>query len=234
MQRNKLDYFTMHNIIIRRFHVLPLTACLIISQPATNASGNAAWDEATKHYNAGNYSAALTEFRKISDKNQTDPSTHYMLGQCYKGLNKTQQAIAEFTWLSKSSDPRFRAMALGALKQMGQNVDSAPSQSGDRGPRDFINDSAAQTVSFAYKNGWVPCKGGCLTFTKPGWHHEKAQGHPDSDQWMTFNYQKDGATGTQMYNQYHVGHKINVTSDAPATDAGPCSICNGTGWVRYR
>lgn len=199
-----------------------------------NAAGNSAWEEATRQYNAGNYTAALAEFRKISEENPTDPSTHYMLGQCYKGLNKTQQAIVEYTWVSKSSDARMRAIAQSALKQMGQNSSSAAVQPGAGPPRDFVNDSASQTVSFAYKNGWVPCTAGCLTYAKSGWHHVAAAGHPDSDQWMSFSYQKDGETREQMYNQHHVGHIIKVSSDAPATDAGPCPVCHGLGWVRYK
>ena len=207
---------------------------MLLSQSAGQAAGNQAWDEATKLYTAGNYTAALAEFRKISDKNPTDPSTHYMIGQCYKGMNKTQQAIIEFTWVSKSSDPRIKAMAVGALKQMGQNVGAVPAQANGGPPREFVNDSAAQTVSFAYKNGWVPCTAGCLTFAKSGWHHAFIAGHSDGDQWMSYPYQRDGQKLEQMYNQYHVGHVINVTSDAPATDAGPCSVCHGTGWVRHK
>lgn len=212
------------------FVVIQLLGTSLVAE----AAGNPVWEEAIRQYNAGNYAAALAGFHKISEKNPTDPSTHYMLGQCYKGLNKTQQAIVEFTWVSKSSDAHMQAIALGALKKMGQNTSSVAVQPGSGPPRDFINDSAAQTVSFAYKNGWVPCTAGCLTFAKSGWHHHAAPGHPDSDQWMSFPYQKDGISSEQMYNQKHVGHIIKATSDAPATDAGPCSVCHGLGWVRYK
>jgi tetratricopeptide (TPR) repeat protein len=217
-----------------RKHVSAFAIFLLITQTRVQAGGNQAWDDATRLYTTGNYTAALAEFRKLSDKNPTDPSTHYMLAQCYKGLNKTQQAILEFTWVSHSSDPRIKAMAVGALKQMGQNVNAAPAQSNASGPREFVNGSAAQTVTFAYKNGWVPCTGGCLTFAKPGWHHQQVQGHPDTDQWMTYTYQKDGQKGEQWYSQGHVGHIIKELNDSPAVDTGPCSICGGTGWVRYK
>lgn len=232
MTRKHFNVMRYH--LFRRTHISIFAVCLLITQLRVVAAGNPAWDQATKLYTSGNYTAALAEFRKLSEKNPTDPSTHYMLAQCYKGLNKTQQAIIEFTWVSKSSDPRIKAMAVGALKQMGQNVGAAPQQSGATGPRELINDSPAQTVSFAYKNGWVPCTAGCLTFAKSGWHHYAAQGHPDSDQWMSFPYQRDGQTQEQLYNQYHVGHIIKVSSDSPATDAGPCPTCHGTGWIRYK
>jgi hypothetical protein len=202
---------------------------------SAEAAGNPAWEEATKLYNAKNYTAALAAFRKISEANPTDPSTHYMLGQCYKALNKKDQAIIEFKWVSTSSDPRMKGIALGALKQLGQNSSAIPLQSADGPPRDFINDSAAQTINFAYNKGWVPCTGGCLTFAKPGWHHKQVAGHPDSDQWMSFTYnQKDGSSQTCSYNQRHIGHVIKENSDAPATDTGPCSVCHGLGWVRWK
>jgi len=101
----------MTNIYIKSGIALLTMMC---SMPAFSA--NPEWQQATGLYTGGNYSAALSVFRKLAEKSPRDASIHYMIGQCYKGLNKPQQASSEFDWVSKyAPDAQTRAMAKAML-----------------------------------------------------------------------------------------------------------------------
>ena len=205
-------------------------------------SANPEWQQATGLYTGGNYSAALSVFRKLAEKSPRDASIHYMIGQCYKGLNKPQQASSEFDWVSKyAPDAQTRAMAKAMLGQVpsaasAQPASASPAPTGatavtaEPAPNGFVNDSAEQTIASAARKGWIPCPGGCLNFRTPGWHHQHVDGHPETDMWMS--YVRDN--GMQFYSQHHIGHIIKEYPDKAAEDTGPCPKCNGTGWVRSK
>ncbi len=214
-------------------------APLIIIAAATSAiAANPEWDEATRLYKFGDYKGALAAFRKIADKTPSEPTVHYMMAQCYKNTGNTKQAIIELEWISKSfSDKRVKAPADALLAQLrpsgtstattaGANNGAAPA--GDFPPsKDFIGDSAAQTISAAAKRGWKPCQGTeCLNFGTPGWHHTEMAGHPATDMWMGYTLE-DGSG--YNFNQMHIGELIKK-----GKDVGPCPVCNGAGWVRSK
>lgn len=225
-----------------------IIVCLVMScHPVFSA--NPEWDQATRQYSQGDYRAALNGFQKIAEKTPRDPSVHYMLGQCYKSLNNTKQAKAELEWVSKyATDPRIKGGALQLLGQLGGGGGAhggvatiagavspysvAPlagsSSAANAAPlppsKDLINDSVAQTVSAAYKKGWVPCKGtNCLNYGTPGWHHEKVEGYPDSNMWQVY----EKPDGKQWISQLHVGELVSKEGQR----MGACPVCNGSGWV---
>jgi tetratricopeptide (TPR) repeat protein len=216
-----------------------MVAC-VLSLPALSA--NPEWQQATGLYTSGNYSAALSAFRKLAEKSPRDASIHYMIGQCYKGLNKPQQASSEFDWVSKyAPDAQTKAMAKVMLGQMPSST-GAPAASAspaptaasavgvEPAPNAFVNDSAEQTIAVAARKGWIPCPGGCLNYRTPGWHHQHVDGHPETDMWMSY----PNSVNIQSYSQYHIGHMIKEYPDKVAEDSGPCPRCKGTGWVRAK
>ncbi|MDR3613658.1 MAG: tetratricopeptide repeat protein [Candidatus Obscuribacterales bacterium] len=205
-------------------------------------AANPEWQQATGLYASGNYSGALSAFRKLAEKSPRDASIHYMIGQCYKGLNKLQQANSEFDWVSKyAPDAQTKAMAKAMLGQMPSSA-GTPSTSAsaapvalnavgvEPAPNAFVNDSAEQTIAVAARKGWIPCSGGCLNYRTPGWHHQHVDGHPETDMWMSY----PNSVNTQFYSQYHIGHMIKEFPDKAAEDTGACPRCNGTGWVRAK
>ncbi len=96
-----------------------LTSTLWLITAASALAANPEWDQATRLYNSGDYRAALSAFRKISDKNPSEPTAHYMLAQCYKNNGNTKQAIAELEWITNStSDRRVKGPAESLLAQL--------------------------------------------------------------------------------------------------------------------
>lgn len=214
---------------------------LIVATASSAISANPEWDQATRLYTLGDYKGALVAFRKIADKTPSEPTVHYMLAQCYKSTGNTKQAIIELEWISKStSDKRIKSPADALLAQLkpasggGATTAGAPSATSAAAPaadfppsKDFIGDSAAQTVSAAAKRGWKPCRNSdCLNFGASGWHHHEMEGHPPTDMWMDFT-REDGSG--YMYTQQHIGNLIKK-----GTDVGPCPVCNGSGWIRSK
>lgn len=103
-----------------------LTTLLWMVTVASAQAGNPEWDQATKQYNSGDYRAALSAFRKISEKNPSEPRAHYMLAQCYKSTGNSKQAIAELEWItSASSDPSVKGAAQSLLAQLKGSSGSA-------------------------------------------------------------------------------------------------------------
>ncbi|CAN5488129.1 hypothetical protein BH10CYA1_BH10CYA1_23870 [soil metagenome] len=217
---------------------------LIIATAATAIAANPEWDQATRLYNFGDYKGALTAFRKIADKTPSEPTVHYMLAQCYKNSGNTKQAIVELEWISRStSDKRVKGPADALLAQLrpssggGATTAGAHSSTSASAPgadfpplKNFIGDSAAQTVGAAAKKGWAPCRGSdCLNFGTSGWHHEEVAGHPPTDMWMSWKVENDEGTRTGSYSQAHIGELIKE-----GKDVGPCPVCKGSGWVRSK
>ncbi len=230
----------------------PLASNFIIACVATFChpafSANSAWEQATRQFSQGDYRAALNGFQKIAEKMPRDPSVHYMLGQCYKSLNNTSQAKAELEWVSKyATDPRIKGGAITLLSQLGAGgvhggspmiagvvspysiapgggAASSASAAPQPPSKALLNDSVAQTVAAAYKQGWVPCKGpGCLNYGTSGWHHEKVEGFPDSNMWMVY----EKPDGKQYISQLHVGELVGKEGQR----MGACPVCHGSGWV---
>jgi hypothetical protein len=217
------------------FHLSAATvlACSMIGMGSLVVAANDTnWDAAVNLYKTGDYSHALPVFQKMAETSSS-PSVHYMLGQCYKNLNKLPQAKLELDWVAQySTDSKTKALAQAALTQMQPNAGAgAPATGGSKNspPTGIINDSISQTVAFARQNGWRPCPGRCLNYSKSGWQHRDVPGHASTDYWMS--YKRDDG-GEQSYNQHHIGHIIKESPGQPATDTGPCPLCNGTGWVR--
>ncbi len=229
-----------------------IASLIVIASAASAIAANPQWDEATRLYKFGDYKGALAAFRKIADKTPSEPTVHYMLAQCYKNSGNTKQAIVELEWISNSfSDKRVTGPASALLAQIrasgggGATVSGAGSTSQQSTPvasaaapgaeappsKAFIGDSAAQTVSAAYRTGWVPCRGtDCLNFGPPGWHHQEVAGHPATDMWMEWKVEdSSGGTTTGSYSQAHIGDLIKE-----GKDVGPCPVCKGSGWVRKR
>lgn len=222
--------------------IVPLA---VIATMSSAIAANPEWNEATRLYKAGDYKASLAAFRKIADKTPSEPTVHYMLAQCYKNSGNTKQAIVELEWLSKSfSDKKVKGPADALLAQLrgtsatisgagasSQQSNPGAAQGADYAPsKDFIGDSAAQTVSAAAKKGWSPCRGtDCLNFGTPGWHHQDVAGHPATDMWMSWKVEESEGTHTGSYNQLHIGDVIKA-----GKDIGPCPVCKGTGWVRSK
>ena len=96
-----------------------LTSMLVLATVTSALAANPEWDQATRLYNSGDYRPALSAFRKISDKNPSEPTAHYMLAQCYKNSGNTKQAIAELEWITNStSDKRVKGPAEALLAQI--------------------------------------------------------------------------------------------------------------------
>ena len=96
-----------------------LSPILLMATMTSALAANPEWDKATSLYNSGDYRAALSAFRKISDKNPSEPTAHYMLAQCYKNNGNTKQAIAELEWISNSGgDQRVKGPASALLAQI--------------------------------------------------------------------------------------------------------------------
>lgn len=96
-----------------------LTSVLLLTTITSALAANPEWDQATRLYNSGDYRAALSAFRKISDKNPSEPTAHYMLAQCYKNSGNTKQAIAELEWITNSTnDKRVKGPAESLLAQI--------------------------------------------------------------------------------------------------------------------
>lgn len=232
-------------------YIIPLSFAgwlLVCISCSTAFAGNAEWEQATHLYSQGDYRGALSGFQKIAERMPRDPSVHYMLGQCYKNLNNTKQAVSELEWVSKyATDPRIKNGAIALLAQMkpGTSITSsggiipgaispysvAPFASTSSStqparippPKTLLNDSVSYTVSEAYKKGWVPCKGtNCLNYGTSGWHHEKVEGYPDSNMWMVY----PKPDGKQYISQLHVGELVK-----DGVRMGACPVCNGSGWV---
>ncbi len=105
-----------------------LTSVLLMATMSSALAANPEWDQATRQYNSGDYRAALSAFRKISDKNPSEPRAHYMLAQCYKNNGNTKQAIAELEWISSAtSDKSVRGPADSLLAQLKGSGSAAPS-----------------------------------------------------------------------------------------------------------
>jgi tetratricopeptide (TPR) repeat protein len=215
-------------------HVKSSLVMLALAYSLPAFSANPEWENATALYSSGNYSAALSALRKLAEVSPRDASIHYMIGRCYKELNKPTQAKAEFEWVSKyAPDAQTKAMAAAMLNQGVSGVSPATSAiassgPGEAAPTGFVNDSVEQTISAAYRKGWSPCPGSCLNLRTPGWHHQQVEGHPDTDMWMTYSQGRS-------YNQFHIGHIIKEAADGSMpVDTGACPRCNGTGWVRAK
>lgn len=225
---------------------------IFIATASSAIAANPEWDEATRLYKFGDYKGALAGFRKIAEKTPSEPTVHYMLAQCYKNSGNTKQAIIELEWISKSfSDKRVKVPADALLAQLrasgagattiggsSSNLPVAAGAAGAAAPaadsapsKSFIGDSASQTVSAAYRQGWVPCRAtDCLNFGTPGWHHQEVAGHPPTDMWMSWKVEdSSGGVSTGSYSQVHIGDLIKE-----GKDVGPCPVCKGTGWVRSK
>lgn len=232
---------------------LHLVAFSMLISVSSAIAANPEWDQATRLYSAGDYKGALAAFRKIADKTPSEPTVHYMLAQCYKNTGNTKQAIIELEWISKSTNNmRVKGPADALLAQLrpgassgmiagatstfqkasGGNSGAAPQSAAaavnDAPPsKDFVSDSASQTVSAAARRGWMPCRGAdCLNFGTNGWHHMEVAGHPPTDNWMEFT--REDGTGYH-YSQAHIGNRV-----IKGVDSGACPVCNGSGWVKSR
>ncbi|CAN5490768.1 hypothetical protein BH10CYA1_BH10CYA1_24110 [soil metagenome] len=96
-----------------------LISISLMASMTSALAANPEWDQATRLYNSGDYRAALSAFRKISEKNPSEPTAHYMLAQCYKNSGNTKQAITELEWISNStSDQRVKGPADSLLAQI--------------------------------------------------------------------------------------------------------------------
>jgi hypothetical protein len=96
-----------------------LTSLLWMITTVSALAANPEWDQATRLYNSGDYRAALSAFRKISDKNPSEPTAHYMLAQCYKNSGNTKQAITELEWITRATnDRRVKGPAEALLAQL--------------------------------------------------------------------------------------------------------------------
>ena len=182
----------------------------------------------------------MVQFRRLADKYPADPSIHCMVGMCYLKQGKTEQARRELQWVANySQNPQAKQYAQSALASLNRPATGTPGSQGqgvrqdgaNSPPRNLVHDSVYETVKVAAQNGWEPCPGKCLKLSTPGWGKRTVQGHPDSDNWFTFN---QGQPTEYWYSQYHAGHIIVTSSDKSAVDSGACPICNGTGWVRKR
>lgn len=128
-----------------------LTSLVWVTTAVSALAANPEWDQATRLYNSGDYRAALSAFRKISDKNPSEPTAHYMLAQCYKNSGNAKQAIAELEWITNStSDRRVKGPAESLLAQLkggggGGGVHAAGSQSSS----DAIRTRGAAPPSFS-------------------------------------------------------------------------------------
>ncbi|MBS1956005.1 MAG: tetratricopeptide repeat protein [Cyanobacteria bacterium SZAS-4] len=119
--------------------VVWLTSIMLISTVTSALAENPEWDQATRLHNSGDCRAALSAFRRISDKNPSEPTAHYMLAQCYKNSGNTKQAITELQWIiSATSDRRVKGPAESLLAQLsasggggGVRAAAAPQSSSD-------------------------------------------------------------------------------------------------------
>lgn len=216
------------------------------------SAANPEWDQATQLYSTGNYKAALGAFQKIAEKMPRDPSVHYMLGQCYKGLYNSKQAISELDWVSKyATDPRIKngaASLLSQLKGGGSGsvisgatipgavspyskmqeeshkaaVSTAKAVAATPPSKDLINDSVSQTIAAAAAKGWVPCRNPECLTYAKNGWHHE---HVEGfkDSDQWMEFSND--TGKQLFSWRHVGDIIKDLKDT-----GPCPKCNGSGW----
>jgi hypothetical protein len=115
--------------------------------------------------------------------------------------------------------------ASGASTQIIGSTPSTASSNFPPPPNNLINGSESATVAAAGKLGWKPCPGTCLKLSTPGWHKMEVAGHPETDNWFTFD-------GGGSFTQAHAGHIIQTSPGGGAVDNGACPVCGGTGWVR--
>lgn len=115
--------------------VVWLTSIMLISTVTSALAANTEWDQATSLYNSGDYRAALSAFRRISDKNPSEPTAHYMLAQCYKNSGNTRQAITELEWITRATnDRRVKGPAEALLAQLNASGGGGAVHAASAGP----------------------------------------------------------------------------------------------------
>ncbi len=130
--------------------VVWLTSVFLISTVTSALAANPEWDQATRLYNSGDYRAALSAFRKISDKNPSEPTAHYMLAQCYKNSGNAKQAIAELEWITNStSDKRVKGPAEALLAQLRSGGGAVHAAGGGGSSSDLILSRGSAPPSFS-------------------------------------------------------------------------------------
>lgn len=238
-----------------------LKSCLVLGflfvATAQAQAANPEWDQATRLYTMGDYKGALSAFQKIAEKTPRDPSVHYMLGQCYKGMNNTKQAISELDWVSKyATDPRIKGGATALLAQLkpgggGGHIATIPGAVSPYNllPKGGSNGSGAPGAAGAAAApvSYPPSKtiiNGSIGETvaaayKLGWVpcHGRCINfgtpgweHRKFEGYPDSNFYQ-GSTkedGTvQYFSQLHSG---SILKDGK--EVGPCPECNGSGWVK--
>lgn len=215
--------------------------------PAFCADANSEWSRAQQLFQGGDFNRALPALLALDKAFPSNVKLHYMIGMCYKHLEKTAQAQRELTWVSSyAQDASLKQSASAALSELKtaaaktkETVKAADTggaaSSAAENPlgafakglppsKNLVNDSVSSTVAEAYRKGWKPCTNSkCLNYSKSGWEKMTVKGHPPTDIWMNF--------GPISFSQWHIGDIIEA-SGSSYRDAGPCMTCMGTGWVK--
>jgi tetratricopeptide (TPR) repeat protein len=89
-----------------------------ISYPLPIAAAPASFNQAVGDYNAGKYSAALTEFEAYGAAYPTNALVRYYIALCQQGIGHFDKAKSEFQWVSQNGDARLRSMAQAGMQQL--------------------------------------------------------------------------------------------------------------------
>jgi hypothetical protein len=108
---------------------LALAASATPAAAAEPAQARVAFAEGQKLFLAGDYRGAMTWFKNGYLQTQ-DPAFLLNMAQCHRSLGETQEALMMFRLYLKSSpegsDPRSRALATKALKELESEAKTAP------------------------------------------------------------------------------------------------------------
>ncbi len=194
------------NLPITLFVVLHTSFCPLISlgqdNPATSSTkktnAKSELDLAAELYRSGKYSDALKHFRTIAESGSDNGDARIMMGYCYVGLKKYQEALKEYNQAAKEGK-------LISIRNKAQGLASRL-------------DTEMKGI----------CPGNCLKPSMPGWHKMNVPGTPDRLVWMVFPYlDPAGKGGSEYWSNDHMGEVIEYVNGRPV-NKGKCPICHGT------
>jgi thioredoxin-like negative regulator of GroEL len=110
--------------------------------PAFCADANSEWSRAQQLFQGGDFNRALPALLALDKSFPSNVKLHYMIGMCYKHLEKTAQAQRELTWVSSyAQDASLKQSASAALSELktaqwhiGDIIEASGSSYRDAGP----------------------------------------------------------------------------------------------------